>query len=127
MNRKVSIVVDPNGAKGFFERVREHARALDRSEIVREESLIAFEDPADLLSMLTGERIRLLGTLKEVGALQISDLAEALGRNKRAVSRDVSALRDHGLVATRYVVNAGHGRNLVVSPVAKKLRLVAAI
>ncbi len=127
MSRKISIVVDTTGAKGFFERVREHARALDRGETVREESLIAFEDPADLLSMLTGERVRLLSALKEEGALQISELALALGRNKRAVSRDVSALRDHGLVATKYVVNAGHGRNLVVSPVAKKLRLVAAI
>ncbi|MDP9039739.1 MAG: hypothetical protein M3O02_10775 [Acidobacteriota bacterium] len=50
-----------------------------------------------------------------------------LGRNRRAVSRDVTTLKEHGLVTTRYVTNPGHGRNLVVRRAAKRLELKAAI
>lgn len=127
MTRKVKISVDPSGAEGFFRRAREHARALDRGEVLKEEAVIAFEDPADMMHMLTTERIRLLGSLKRDGAAPITDLALRLGRNKRAVNRDVVALREHGLLATRYVTNTGHGRNLVVSPAAKRLELKASI
>jgi len=36
MSRKISIIVDESGADGFFRRVREHARALDRKEGIPE-------------------------------------------------------------------------------------------
>ena len=127
MSRKISIIVDESGADGFFRRAREHVRALDRKEVIPEETVIAFEDPVDMMRMLTTERVRLLDALKRGGARPITELAELLGRNKRAVSRDVSALREHGLVATKYVVNAGHGRNLVVMRAARTLNLKAAI
>jgi predicted transcriptional regulator len=127
MSRKISILADSDGAEGSFRRARAHARALDAGERLPNEVVIAFENPVDMMKMLTGERLRLLHSLREVGETRIADLADRLGRDKRAVSRDVKAMRVHGLVLTKYVANAGHGRNLVVMPSAKRLELKAAI
>jgi predicted transcriptional regulator len=127
MSRKISILTDRDGAEGFFRRARAHARALDAGERLPNEVVIAFENPVDMMKMLTGERLRLLHSLREVGETRIGDLADRLGRDKRAVSRDVKAMRVHGLVLTKYVANAGHGRNLVMMPSAKRLELKAAI
>lgn len=127
MTKKISVILEAEGAGGFFRRAREHARALDAGERLPGEIVIAFEDPADMMKMLTSERMRLLASLRESGETRISELAERLGRDKRAVSRDVNAMREHGLVRTKYVVNAGHGRNLVVMPSAKKVELKAAV
>lgn len=127
MTRKISVIADSNGIEGFFRRVHTHARALDAGEDIPDETVIAFEDPADMMKMLTSARMQLLASLREGGETRIADLAERLGRDKRAVSRDVTAMRDHGLLRTKYVSNAGHGRNLVVMPSAKKLELKAAI
>ncbi|HZY62141.1 MAG TPA: hypothetical protein VFE38_06395 [Edaphobacter sp.] len=127
MTRKVSIAVDRNGLKNFFRDSLERAKALDRGELLPEEVRITFEDPSEMMRMLTTERVRLLDSLKHEGEAQITDLAVRLGRNKRAVSRDVSVLREHGLLITKYVTNSGHGRNLVVSSAARVLELRAAI
>ena len=127
MAAKAKVAVDKTGMEGFFRRAHEHARALDSGKSLRSEIVIAFENPADMMRMLTVERIRLLNSLRENGESLIADLATNLGRDKRAVSRDVSAMREHGLVRTRYVTNAGHGKNLVVMPSAKRVELKAAI
>ena len=127
MAGKVSVIVDESGAGGFFKRARSHAKALDRGETIRSETVIAFEDPADFMRMITRERLRLLESLRDAGESPITELALRLKRNKRAVSRDVSALKEHGLLVTKYVTNAGHGRNLVVMRTAKRLKLRAAI
>ncbi|MBW4040061.1 MAG: MarR family transcriptional regulator [Acidobacteria bacterium] len=127
MSGKVTILSDVDGAEGFFRRARAHARSLDAGERLPDEVVIAFENPAEMMKMLTGERLRLLQSLREAGETRIAELAERLGRDKRAVSRDVNAMRVHGLVLTKYVANAGHGRNLVVMPSAKRMELKAAI
>ena len=115
------------GVEGFFRRAHAHARALDAGERLADEVVIAFENPVDMMKMLTVERLRLLNSLREAGETRIADLAVRLGRDKRAVSRDVNAMRVHGLILTKYVTNAGHGRNLLVMPSAKRLELKAEI
>ncbi|GAC1430947.1 MAG: hypothetical protein NVSMB62_28160 [Acidobacteriaceae bacterium] len=127
MKRKVNVVVVEDGVDEFFRRARRNARALDRGEILPDESTIIFEDPAHLLRMLTAEKKELMKALRSGGPTPIGALAERLGRDKRAVSRDVAAMREHGLVRTEYVAGAGKRRNLVVMPTAKRLELKAAI
>lgn len=127
MERRVSVIVDASGPAGFFKRAKAHARMLDRGERVPAETVIAFEDPADFLRVVTSERMRLLSALSESTESPITELASRLKRNKRAVSRDVAALKDYGLLLTKYATNAGHGRNLVVMRAAKRLQLKAAI
>ena len=90
MKHKVSVVVVEDGMDEFFKRAHKHARMLDRGEALPGETTIIFEDPVQLLGMLTVERKRLLHTLRDDGATPITALAERLGRDKRAVSRERS-------------------------------------
>jgi hypothetical protein len=57
--------------------MRGGAEKLDRGENLPAEITISFEDPMELLSILTSERVRLLGRAK-AGSLPISDLADSL-------------------------------------------------
>ncbi len=113
-------------AEDFFDRLHRDAERLDRGETIPAEINIIFEDPIELLNVLTVERVRLLRKAK-AGVLPISDLASGLNRDIRAVSRDVSRLENAGLVRTSYKVNPGHGRCKIVEPLAKVYRLVANI
>jgi len=123
-NGKITIGTGP--VDEFFERVRKNAAKLDRGERIRPGITITFEDPLEMLNVLTSERVRLLGKAK-AGAVPISDLASRLKRDVRAVSRDVVRLEKAGLLRTSYRVNPGHGRYKVVEPVAKEYNLVASI
>jgi predicted transcriptional regulator len=108
----------------FFDRLRGHAEKLDRGESLHAEITISFEDPMELLNVLTAERVRLLRRAK-AGSLPISDLASGLKRDVRAVSRDVVLLEKAGLLRTSYRANPGHGRLKIVEPVAQEYRLTA--
>jgi predicted transcriptional regulator len=97
---------------------------LDKGETLPPGITITFEDPEDLLEVLTAERVRLLRRIKQESQ-QISALAAGLKRDVRAVSRDVSLLEKAGLVRTSYRPNPGHGRLKLVESVAQEFRLVA--
>lgn len=51
--------------------------------------------------------------------ISITALATSLKRKREAVSRDVTALKNVGLVKVREVPNPGHGRAVMVSSAAK--------
>ncbi len=119
---KVTLMTD--STEGFFNRLRANARKLDKGETLLPQVTVSFEDPADLLKVLTSERVRLLRSVKG-NTLQISALAGGLNRDVRAVSRDVTLLEKIGLLRTRYESNPGHGRLKVVESVAQEYRLIA--
>jgi predicted transcriptional regulator len=121
--RKTSVHVKTRSVDEFFGRVRAHAEKLDRGETLAEIT-IAFEDPMELLNILTSERVRLLRRAK-AGSLPISDLAYGLNRDVRAVSRDVVLLERAGLLRTSYRANPGHGKLKIVEPVAREYTLTA--
>jgi predicted transcriptional regulator len=118
--------VTNDGVKGFFGRAREHARKLDRGEKLASEMTISFENPSDILQVLTAQRIRVLEFAKK-GPSSVANLASGLGRDLRAVSRDLELLEQFGLLRTRYEANPGHGRRRIVEPCAKKYQLVAEV
>jgi predicted transcriptional regulator len=123
MNKsKVSIATGT--AEGFFNRVRSHAAKLDRGEAIPPKISITFEDPLELLNVLTAERVRLLRWAR-AGSQPIAELASGLKRDVRAVSRDVVRLEKAGLLRTSYRINPGHGRYKVVEPVAREYSLTA--
>ena len=124
--KKTKVTIGTGSADKFFSRVREHARKLDRGETIPPGITITFEDPAELLRVLTSERVRLLRKAK-TGSLPISDLASGLRRDVRAVSRDVFFLEKAGLLRTRYQTNPGHGRLKIVEPVAREYKLAASL
>ncbi len=124
--RKTKVHIKTGSTNEFFSRLRGHAEKLDRGQSLPAEITIAFENPTELLNVLTPERVRLLRRAK-AGSLPISDLAFGLKRDVRAVSRDVVLLEKAGLVRTSYRANPGHGRLKIVEPVALEYRLTASL
>jgi predicted transcriptional regulator len=124
--RKNKVSIRTGNSDEFFNRVRGHAEKLDRGESLPAEITITFENPMELLNVLTSERVRLLRRTK-AGSLPISDLASGLKRDVRAVSRDVVLLEKAGLLRTSYRANPGHGRLKIVEPVAREYKLTASL
>jgi predicted transcriptional regulator len=125
MKKKAEFRVVADGVEGFFVRAREHARKLDKGEELAPEIIVSFENPADMIRVLSGERIRLLKMAKKPSP--VAELANSLKRDTRAVSRDINFLKNFGLLHSRYVANPGHGKRRVVSARAAKYQLVANI
>jgi len=122
--KKTKVTIATGTADEFFERVRAHAAKLDRGQSISPGITIRFEDPLEMLEVLTAERVRLLRKAK-AGAAPVADLASALKRDVRAVSRDVDRLERAGLLRTSFETNPGHGRRKVVEPVAREFCLTA--
>ena len=121
-----SLTVNTGRAKAFFERSLNRARKLDRGEKLPTEMRLTFEDPADLLRVLTVQRVRVLHAVRKKAA-PVSDLAILLKRDRTAVNRDVKILTSFGLVKTHEETNPGHGRRKIVEPLASRYELVATI
>ena len=109
----------------YVERSTERARKMYRGETIEPDISITFADPADLLRVLSLERLRVLRTIRTKKNPTISGLATILKRDRKAVSRDVKLLESFGLLRTRRESNPGHGVNTVVEPLAKKYHLSA--
>ena len=120
------VILKTGTAADFFSRTKEHAGKLDRGEKLAPEIRLTFEDPADLWRVLAGERLRVLRTIREQRAT-VSGLAAILGRDRKAVSRDVKLLESLGLLKTHRESNPGHGVNTIVEPLAKKYHLTATL
>lgn len=104
----------------------ENARRLDRGETLAPGVTLSFEDPADLLEVITPARLRLLQALgkKEI---PLFVLANALSRDPSAVRRDITLLESNHLVRTRKVPNPGHGMQTLVERAAPTITLAATI
>ena len=123
---KAGVMLTTGTADEFFARSRERARKLDRGERIPAGIRVVFEDPADLLQVLSTERIRLLHAVG-TKAIPVSQLARELKRDRQAVMRDVRLLESFGLLKTRETPNPGHGRQRIVAPLAARYQLVANI
>jgi predicted transcriptional regulator len=110
----------------FFARSLSRARKLDRGERIPAEIRVVFEDPADLMQVLSTERVRVLQAVR-AKPTPVSRLASELKRDRQAVMRDVRLLESFGLVKTREATNPGHGRHRIVAPLAARYQLVANI
>jgi predicted transcriptional regulator len=127
MNKTVkSVKRMSTGADAFFGRSAARAQKLDRGERMLPEMRLTFEDPADLLRVLSAQRIRVLDAVRRNPA-PVSELANVLKRDRTAVPRDVRILRTLGLVSTHEEPNPGHGRRKIVEPLASKCELVTTI
>ena len=126
MNRKIKLTVKTATEADFFQRGREIARLADHGEALPEECVISFEDPAEMLKLLTTARLALLRAIKDQPG-SISQLAQRLHRNRGTVKRDVDQLANYGLVEVESTVLPGHGRMKAIHLRAERLRLEASI
>jgi predicted transcriptional regulator len=111
----------------YVERSIDRANKMDRGERIEPELRVTFQDPADLLRVLSVERIRVLRTIRRKTKPTISGLAIILKRDRKAVSRDVKLLESLGLLRTRDESNPGHGVKTVVEPLAEIYHLTATV
>jgi len=120
------VIVSSGSVEEFIGRSLERARKMDRGERLPPKITMTFEDPADLVRLLSAERVRVIHAIREKPA-PVSELAATLGRDRKAVRRDVSLLESYGLVNAREEINPGHGRRRIIEPLAAKFQLVATI
>jgi predicted transcriptional regulator len=120
------VTVSSGTVESFAGRSLERARKMDRGEKLPSEITFTFEDPADLLRVLSPARLRVLRAVRAQPA-PISQLATTLKRERKAVRRDVSLLQSFGLVHSREEPNPGHGRRRIIERRAANYQLIATI
>jgi predicted transcriptional regulator len=118
--------VSTGTTEDFFERSLKRARRLDRGEKLATQIRLSFEDPSDLLRVLTAQRVRVIHAVRLKPA-PVTDLAIVLKRDRTAVKRDVKILTSFGLLRIHEETNPGHGRRKIVQPLASRYELVATI
>ena len=110
----------------FFRRGKVLARLADAGQPLPEERTVSFEDPADLLRLLTASRLEVFRSVKgEPGS--ITDIAGRLHRDRSAVKRDVDQLAQVGLVTIEIKTLAGHGHMKEIRAAAGIFRLEAMV
>lgn len=121
-----SVVLKTATEQEFFARGRELARRADAGRPLPEEHTVSFEDPAELLKLLTATRLEVFRAVRDEPA-SISGLAQRLHRDRSAVKRDVDQLARAGMVLVESRVLPGHGRMKEVRSSAERFRLEAVL
>lgn len=120
------LTIKTGTTEDFFRRGRELASAADRGAPLAESNVISFEDPADLMKLITAGRLALFRAVKEMPG-SITEVANRLHRNRRAVKRDIDALAEAGLITVAPRILPGHGQQKEVRAVATQIRLQAEV
>jgi predicted transcriptional regulator len=121
-----NVTLKASNGQDFFRKGKALARLADAGQPMPEELTISFEDPADLLRLLTASRLDVFRSVKgEPGS--ITDIAGRLHRDRSAVKRDVDQLAQVGLVTIETKVLPGHGRMKEVRASAGVFRLEAMV
>jgi len=118
------VTIKTGTAQEFFERGRQIARAADRGERLPSGRVLSFEDPVELVRLVTAARLAVFRAVKEAPG-SITDIAERLQRDRSAVKRDIDALEGAGLVSVVEKVLPGHGRMKEVRALAESFTLQA--
>lgn len=118
------LVIKTGSVESFFKRGRKLAKLADLGNSLPEERVISFEDPTDVLKLLTTARLALFRSIKAQPG-SITAISERLHRDRSAVKRDVDELANAGLVKIEPKVLPGHGRMKEVSATADNFRLEA--
>ena len=121
-----SVVLKTATEQEFFKRGKTLARRADARQPFREEHIVSFEAPADLLKLLTASRLEVFRAVRQQPA-SITGLAQRLQRDRSAVKRDVDQLARVGMVRIDIKVLPGHGRMKEVSSPAESFRLEAVL
>ena len=121
-----NMILKTGTEQDFFKRGRMIAKAADLGQPIPEETIISFEDPADVTKLMTTARLALFRTVKECPG-SITQISIRLRRDRSAVKRDIDELERAGLVMVSTKVLPGHGRMKEVSAVATRFSLQAVV
>jgi predicted transcriptional regulator len=120
------IIKTGNDESGFFKRGQKLAQLADQGRELPKESVISYEDPADVLKLLSVARLALFRAIKDQPG-SITAISERLHRDRSAVKRDVDELAKAGLVKVEPRVLPGHGLMKEVSVTAQRFKLEAVL
>ena len=112
--------------ENFFKRGRQLAKAADRDEQLQDARIVSFEDPADIIKLITVSRLALFRAIKEKPG-SITQISERLHRDRSAVKRDIDELEQAGLVTIADKMLPGHGRMKEVRATASRFSLQAEV
>jgi predicted transcriptional regulator len=122
----VKLTITTGTEEEFFRRGRTLARKLDRGESIAAGNIITFEDPEDILELVTAARVDLFRAVKEEPG-SIAEIARRLHRDRSAVKRDVDILAAAGLVQVETKPFHGHGQMKFVKALADRFQLTAQV
>ena len=121
-----NVILKSGSEQDFFRRGKMLARLADAGTSLPEEHTISFEDPAELLRLLTVSRLDVFRCVKnEPGSITV--IASRLHRDRSAVKRDVDQLAQAGLVTIETKILPGHGHMKEVRASAARFRLEAMV
>ena len=121
-----NVTLKAGNEQDFFRRGKVLARLADAGQPIPEERTVSFEDPADLLRLLTASRLDVFRSVKgEPGS--ITAIAGRLHRDRSAVKRDVDQLAQVGLVTIETKTLPGHGLMKEIRAAAGVFRLEAMV
>jgi predicted transcriptional regulator len=121
-----SLVMKTGSELEFFKRGKTLARLADTGRPIPQELAVSFEEPSDLLRLLTAARLDVFRAIKERPD-SITGIAERLRRDRSAVKRDVDHLAQAGMVTIEIKALPGHGRMKEIRPSATSFRLEAVL
>ena len=121
-----NVTLKAGNEQDFFRRGKVLARLADAGQPMPEERTVSFEDPADLLRLLTASRLEVFRSVKrEPGSITV--IAGRLQRDRSAVKRDVDQLAQVGLVTIETKPLPGHGHMKEIRAAAGVFRLEATV
>ena len=121
-----NVTLKAGNEQDFFRRGKVLARLADGGQPMPEERTVSFEDPADLLRLLTASRLEVFRSVKgEPGSITV--IAGRLQRDRSAVKRDVDQLAQVGLVTIETKPLPGHGHMKEIRAAADIFRLEATV
>ena len=121
-----NIILKAGNEQDFFQRGKTLARLADTGQSLPDERTVSFEEPAELLRLLTVSRLDLFRSVKEAPG-SITVIAGRLHRDRSAVKRDIDQLAQAGLVTIETKVLPGHGHMKEVRAAATCFRLEAMV
>lgn len=122
----LKLTITTGSTSEFFERGKILARKIDSGEAVESGTLIMFEDPEDILEIVTNARVGVFRAVKEEPG-SITDIARRLHRDRSAVKRDVDVLVGAGLIEICDIPHSGHGRKKYLRAAADQFQLLAQV
>jgi predicted transcriptional regulator len=120
------VIARISNEQGFFARAKRVARRADAGRAFEEKITLSFEDPNELLTVISAARQRLMLAVVK-GEKSISQLVEILQRDRVAITKDINVLERAGLLVSQRKPNPGHGVQKYVRATAPKIELVTVI